>query len=66
MAGRKTEGWSKLAEAQAGGDRIGCFMQIQSNKVDTKSLNHASYECQNFIEQAENQIMAKIIGIDLG
>src|ERR1019366_830672 len=36
------------------------------NKVDTKSLNHASYKSQNFIEQAEKPTMAKIIGIDLG
>jgi molecular chaperone DnaK len=41
-------------------------MQIPSNKVDTNTLNHASYESQNLTEEAGNKTMAKIIGIDLG
>jgi molecular chaperone DnaK len=41
-------------------------MQVQSNKVDTNTLNDASYKSRKFIQQAEKSTMAKIIGIDLG
>src|ERR1017187_3506385 len=61
--------WDEMLDCPGGSDWEAEDLRLtkmQSNKVDTKSLNHASYKSQNFTEQAGKPTMAKIIGIDLG